>query len=82
MRVLNWSPAKWDNDGETYTCTVTIKTARGASLDDIREWARRNFATHCTHTYDCCGHMYGFPGRFRHAKRREWVFTYFASRNI
>jgi hypothetical protein len=82
MKVLNWTPAKWDDNGETYTRQITVKVPRGATIQDLREWARDNFYTYCQHSYDCCGGMYGGPGNYRHAKRREWVFTYCASRNI
>jgi hypothetical protein len=35
MKVLNWTPAKWDDNGETYTRQITVKVPRGATVQDL-----------------------------------------------
>ena len=80
VRVLSERRSWRDDYGDVRIATVTIKAPDELTA---RFWAGHFYGeSHCTHSYDCCGHFYNSAPRIRRTKRREYVITSVAYQNV
>ncbi len=83
--VLNVRRNKVSKYGDSVDYCYTLKVLPGVSLEEVQDALRLNFNTHCTHSYDCCGHWYSTVyanTTLRHVKRREYTVTVNYHQNI
>jgi hypothetical protein len=86
IRVLAQQLVREEGDqyDNAYLVNLVIKVPAGWDRNRVNAYAAAMYNTRCHHTYDCCGHFYGFVYRRRtvHLKRREWFIQICQSRNV
>jgi hypothetical protein len=62
--VLGLSTKYYDPDDASSGIDYYIISHENMTPDELREMVSQKYpGSHCTHSYDCCGHTYGENGR-------------------